>query len=132
MGATKNRVVRCSAATSSPPSSIDQNLNPRVAALNPSQTVVLTDKARAMKQEGKPVIGLVAGEPDFDTPKQVIEAGIEALKIGKTRYTPNAGTAELLQAIVQKLKGRNDNINNNYNKYCSRDCVRKAVASTAA
>jgi aspartate/methionine/tyrosine aminotransferase len=51
------------------------------------------------------VIGLAAGEPDFDTPEEIIDAGIEALRDGFTRYTPNTGTSKLRQAIVDKLKG---------------------------
>ena len=52
------------------------------------------------------VIGLAAGEPDFDTPEEIVEAGIEALRDGFTRYTPNTGTSNLRQAICNKLKGR--------------------------
>ena len=51
------------------------------------------------------VIGLAAGEPDFDTPEEIVEAGIEALRDGFTRYTPNTGTSNLRQAICNKLKG---------------------------
>jgi hypothetical protein len=51
------------------------------------------------------VIGLAAGEPDFDTPEEIVDAGIEALRDGFTRYTPNTGTSKLRQAIVDKLKG---------------------------
>lgn len=51
------------------------------------------------------VIGLAAGEPDFDTPEEIVEAGIEALRDGFTRYTPNTGTSNLRQAICKKLKG---------------------------
>lgn len=54
------------------------------------------------------VIGLAAGEPDFDTPEEIVEAGIEALRDGFTRYTPNTGTSKLRQAIVDKLKGGRD------------------------
>jgi bifunctional aspartate aminotransferase and glutamate/aspartate-prephenate aminotransferase len=51
------------------------------------------------------VIGLAAGEPDFDTPYEITEAGVEALREGYTRYTPNTGTSQLRKAIVKKLKG---------------------------
>ena len=51
------------------------------------------------------VIGLAAGEPDFDTPAEIVEAGVEALRGGFTRYTPNTGTSALRAAIVKKLKG---------------------------
>ena len=59
---------------------VDQALNPRVAALKPSKTMVLTDLARSMRESGADVIGLAAGEPDFDTPGPILEAGIEALR----------------------------------------------------
>ncbi len=51
------------------------------------------------------VISLSVGEPDFDTPAPIVEAGIAALRAGKTRYTPNAGTTELRKAICKKLQG---------------------------
>lgn len=51
------------------------------------------------------VIGLAAGEPDFDTPAAIVEAGVDALRRGVTRYTPNTGTTALRAAIVKKLKG---------------------------
>jgi len=60
-----------------------------------------------MKEQGIDVIGLAAGEPDFDTPDEIVAAGIEALKTGKTRYTPNTGTSALRQAICKKLKDDN-------------------------
>ncbi|WIA35801.1 hypothetical protein OEZ86_004190 [Tetradesmus obliquus] len=66
--------------------------------------MALTDLARSMKESGIDVIGLAAGEPDFDTPEEIVDAGIEALRDGFTRYTPNTGTSKLRQAIVDKLK----------------------------
>lgn len=51
------------------------------------------------------VIGLAAGEPDFDTPAPIVEAGVAALRAGYTRYTPNTGTTALRNAICHKLKG---------------------------
>lgn len=54
---------------------------------------------------GGQVIGLAAGEPDFDTPAPIIEAGVRALREGYTRYTPNTGTSALRKAICKKLKG---------------------------
>ena len=51
------------------------------------------------------MIGLAAGEPDFDTPAEIVEAGVAALRGGDTRYTPNTGTSALRAAIVKKLKG---------------------------
>uniref|UniRef100_A0A383W2F2 Aminotransferase class I/classII large domain-containing protein n=1 Tax=Tetradesmus obliquus TaxID=3088 RepID=A0A383W2F2_TETOB len=84
--------------------SVDQTLNPLVASLSVSKTMALTDLARSMKESGIDVIGLAAGEPDFDTPEEIVDAGIEALRDGFTRYTPNTGTSKLRQAIVDKLK----------------------------
>ncbi|KAK9814283.1 hypothetical protein WJX72_003389 [[Myrmecia] bisecta] len=87
--------------------SVDTTLNPLVAALRPSKTMALTDLARSMRESGVDVIGLAAGEPDFDTPPEIVEAGIEALRGGFTRYTPNTGTASLRQAICKKLREEN-------------------------
>ena len=98
------------AASASPPPSDCSLLfaiNPRVAALKPSKTMALTDKARELKEAGKDVIGLAAGEPDFDTPAAIVAAGVEALQQGLTRYTPNAGTPALRAAIADKLRREN-------------------------
>ncbi len=59
---------------------VDQTLNPRVAALKPSKTMALTDLARQLRESGRDIVGLAAGEPDFDTPDAIIDAGIEALR----------------------------------------------------
>ncbi|MFL2659487.1 MAG: pyridoxal phosphate-dependent aminotransferase [Alphaproteobacteria bacterium] len=80
----------------------------RLSNIKPSPTVAVTTKANQLKAEGKDVIGLGAGEPDFDTPKHISEAGIQAIKDGKTRYAPPAGINELKQAIVAKFKRDND------------------------
>jgi aspartate/glutamate/aspartate-prephenate aminotransferase len=61
-------------------SSVDATLNTRVAALRPSKTMALTDLARSLREGGADIIGLAAGEPDFDTPAAVVEAGVEALR----------------------------------------------------
>eukprot|EP00250_Pteridium_aquilinum_P006380 c16319_g2_i1 orf=58-1530(+) len=87
--------------------SLDLSLNPRVAALRPSKTMVIADKATALVESGIPVIRLAAGEPDFDTPRPIVEAGIKALENGYTRYTPNAGTLELRKVICHKLQEEN-------------------------
>ncbi|XP_019462309.1 PREDICTED: bifunctional aspartate aminotransferase and glutamate/aspartate-prephenate aminotransferase-like [Lupinus angustifolius] len=86
---------------------IDISLSPRVNSLKPSKTVAISDQATALVQAGVPVIRLAAGEPDFDTPTVIAEAGINAIREGYTRYTPNAGTLELRQAICHKLKEEN-------------------------
>lgn len=100
------RIAVCTMATSSS-HSVDSTLNPRVASLKPSKTMALTDLATSLKENGVDVIGLAAGEPDFDTPTPIIKAGIEALQKGITRYTPNTGTSTLRQAICNKLQREN-------------------------
>lgn len=86
---------------------LDISLSPRVNSVKPSKTVAITDQATALAQAGVPVIRLAAGEPDFDTPAVIAEAGIKAIREGYTRYTPNAGTMELRTAICHKLKEEN-------------------------
>lgn len=86
---------------------VDISLSPRVNSVKPSKTVAITDQATALVQAGVPVIRLAAGEPDFDTPAPIAEAGINAIREGHTRYTPNAGTMELRSAICHKLKEEN-------------------------
>ncbi|XP_056163624.1 bifunctional aspartate aminotransferase and glutamate/aspartate-prephenate aminotransferase-like [Syzygium oleosum] len=86
---------------------IDPTLSPRVNSVKPSKTVAITDQATALLRAGVPVIALAAGEPDFDTPSVIAEAGINAIREGYTRYTPNTGTLELRTAICRKLKEEN-------------------------
>tara|TARA_R110002124_G_scaffold64985_2_gene177832 strand:- start:646820 stop:648040 length:1221 start_codon:yes stop_codon:yes gene_type:complete len=76
--------------------------------IKPSPTLSLIAKANELKAQGKDVIGLSAGEPDFDTPQHVREAAIKAINEGQTRYTPVPGTAELREAISAKFKREND------------------------
>ena len=76
--------------------------------IKPSPTIAVTTKAREMRAAGKDVIGLGAGEPDFDTPDNIKEAAIEAIKKGDTKYTAVDGTPELKKAIVEKFKREND------------------------
>jgi len=78
--------------------------------IKPSPTIAVTTKAREMRASGKDVIGLGAGEPDFDTPDNVKEAAIEAIKKGDTKYTAVDGTPDLKKAIVEKFK-RENNLN---------------------
>ena len=79
----------------------------RLSRIKPSPTIAVTQKARDLKAEGRDVIGLGAGEPDFDTPAHIIEAAKAAMDMGETRYTPVAGTPELRQAICDKFKREN-------------------------
>jgi len=78
-----------------------------LSAIKPSPTVAVTTKAQELKAAGRDVIGLGAGEPDFDTPDFIKEAAIEAIHQGKTKYTPPAGTVELREAIAGKFKREN-------------------------
>ncbi len=79
----------------------------RLAHIKPSPTIAVTQKARELKAAGRDVIGLGAGEPDFDTPAHIIEAAKVAMDRGETRYTPVPGTPELREAISAKLKRDN-------------------------
>ncbi len=79
-----------------------------LARVKPSATIAVTNKARELKAAGRDVIGLGAGEPDFDTPDNIKEAAIRAIREGKTKYTAVDGLPELKQAIVDKFKREND------------------------
>ena len=76
----------------------------RLNRISPSQTIAISTKARALKAEGRDIISLSAGEPDFDTPEHIKQAAIAAINAGDTKYTDVAGTAALRQAIVAKFK----------------------------
>src|SRR5690242_5105619 len=75
--------------------------------IKPSATIAVTDKARALKAAGRDVIGLGAGEPDFDTPDNIKQAAIRAIERGETKYTNIDGIAELKAAVVRKFKREN-------------------------
>ena len=76
--------------------------------IKPSPTIAVTQKAREMKASGKDIIGLGAGEPDFDTPGNIKQAAIKAINDGDTKYTAVDGTATLKNAIVKKFKRENN------------------------
>src|SRR6202163_1055204 len=77
--------------------------------VKPSATIAVTDKARALKLAGRNVIGLGAGEPDFDTPDNIKQAAIKAIEAGKaSKYTAVEGLAELKQAVADKFKRENN------------------------
>ena len=78
-----------------------------LARIKPSATIAVTDKARALKAAGRDVIGLGAGEPDFDTPENIKEAAKKAIDQGKTKYTAVDGIPELKAAIARKFKREN-------------------------
>ncbi|MED1205027.1 pyridoxal phosphate-dependent aminotransferase [Heyndrickxia acidicola] len=76
----------------------------RVSTLTPSTTLAITAKAKAMKASGIDVIGLGAGEPDFNTPSHIIEASYISMKQGQTKYTPAGGLDSLKEAVIAKFK----------------------------
>ena len=78
-----------------------------LSRIKPSPTIAVTDKARELRAAGRDVIGLGAGEPDFDTPDNIKEAAIRAIRDGQTKYTVVDGTPELKQAIADKFKREN-------------------------
>ncbi|MGQ0428677.1 MAG: pyridoxal phosphate-dependent aminotransferase [Gammaproteobacteria bacterium] len=79
----------------------------RIRRIKPSATLAVTARAAALRAQGKDIIGLGAGEPDFDTPVHIAEAGIDAIRKGHTRYTNIEGTNELRDAIVGKFRRDN-------------------------
>ena len=79
----------------------------RARAIKPSPTLAMAAKAKAMKAQGIDVVDFGVGEPDFDTPENVKQAGIKAIQSGFTKYTPAGGTDELRDAVVDKLKKDN-------------------------
>jgi aspartate aminotransferase len=86
---------------------MSSKLSARVQAVKPSATLAITARAKALRAAGKDVVGLGAGEPDFDTPDHIKEAAIKAIKDGFTKYTPVEGTLELRRAIIDKFKREN-------------------------
>jgi aspartate aminotransferase len=76
--------------------------------IKPSPTIAVTQKARELKASGKDIIGLGAGEPDFDTPENIKQAAIKAIKDGDTKYTAVDGTPALKDAIIKKFKRENN------------------------
>ena len=79
----------------------------RIGRIKPSPTVAAGQKARELRAQGRDIISLDAGEPDFDTPESIKEAAIAAIRGGQTKYTAVDGTVELKQAIAAKFKREN-------------------------
>ncbi len=92
---------------------MDIPLSHRAQSIKPSPTLAVTARAAELRAEGKDIIGLGAGEPDFDTPEHIKAAAIQALKRGQTKYTAVDGTADLKLAIINKFKRENDLVYNN-------------------
>lgn len=80
----------------------------RVKALTPSSTLAITAKAKELKEQGENIIGLGAGEPDFNTPGHILEAAADSMNEGQTKYTPSAGLPKLKKAIIEKFKRDQD------------------------
>lgn len=92
---------------------MERNLNTaaalaeRVQRLQPSPTLAVTARAAELKAEGRDIIGLGAGEPDFDTPEHIKEAAIRAIRAGQTKYTAVGGTPSLKRAVIEKFRREN-------------------------
>src|SRR5215207_1526464 len=82
-------------------------LSDTLSRVKPSATLVMTQKARDLKAQGRDVISLSVGEPDFDTPDHIKEAGIAAIRRNETRYPPVSGITPLREAIAKKFKREN-------------------------
>jgi len=83
-------------------------LNDRVDAMQPSATLAMKSRAEERRREGHPVVALSAGEPDFDTPEPIADAGVDAIRDGFTHYTENPGILELREAICDKFERDNN------------------------
>ena len=83
------------------------NFSDRIKNVNPSMTLAIDAKAKEMKANGEDVIGFGAGEPDFNTPERIKQAGIRAIENNETRYTPVGGSDALKEAIISKLQRDN-------------------------
>jgi aspartate aminotransferase len=79
-----------------------------LSRVKPSATIAVTQKARELKNAGRDIIGLGAGEPDFDTPENVKNAAIDAIRRGETKYPPVSGIVPLREAIAKKFKRENN------------------------
>lgn len=86
---------------------MSKSLSQRVQNIKPSATLAITAQAKALKAAGKDIIGLGAGEPDFDTPDHIKQAAIDAINAGQTKYTAVDGTPELKAAVIRKFEREN-------------------------
>ncbi len=86
---------------------MDITLADRVQRVKPSPTLAVTARAAELRAAGKDIIGLGAGEPDFDTPEHIKQAAIQAIQQGKTKYTPVDGTPDLKKAVQAKFRNEN-------------------------
>ncbi|MFD1928167.1 pyridoxal phosphate-dependent aminotransferase [Sporosarcina siberiensis] len=81
-----------------------RTLASRVSTLSPSTTLAITAKAKEMKESGIDIIGLGAGEPDYNTPDNILQAAYQSMLEGKTKYTPSGGLPALKDAVIEKFK----------------------------
>ncbi|MFP3944671.1 MAG: aminotransferase class I/II-fold pyridoxal phosphate-dependent enzyme, partial [Alphaproteobacteria bacterium] len=86
---------------------VDELISDTLKRVKPSATIAISDKARQLRAEGREVIALSAGEPDFDTPDNIKKAAIEAIQRGETKYTAVDGIPELKEAVAAKFKRDN-------------------------
>lgn len=105
------------------------SLSNRANAIKPSPTLSISAKSQALKEEGRDIISLSAGEPDFDTPLYIKAAGIDAIHEGLTKYTPVSGTNSLKQAIINKLK-RDNNLEYSTNEVIASCGAKQAIINT--
>ncbi|MBS5951940.1 MAG: aminotransferase class I/II-fold pyridoxal phosphate-dependent enzyme, partial [Clostridium sp.] len=84
------------------------DLSSKAKQINPSITLEITAKAKALKEDGINVVSFGAGEPDFNTPDNIIKAAVKAMNEGKTKYTPASGILDLRKAICKKFKDDNN------------------------
>jgi aspartate aminotransferase len=84
--------------------SVEVKLADRVMSLTPSSTLAITAKAKELKAQGIDVIGLGAGEPDFNTPQYILDAAVKSMNEGQTKYTPSSGLPALKTAIIEKFR----------------------------
>ena len=103
-------------------------ISSNVAALSPSLTLAVTNRAKEMKAKGEQVFGLAGGEPDKDTPENIKQAAIKALENGATKYTPSVGLPELRRAISDKLK-RDNHLDYSIDQICVTSGAKPAVYS---
>ena len=110
---------------------IPSRIASRVRRIKPSPSSAAADRANALRREGRSIVNMVVGEPDFDTPAPIRAAAAAAMEAGQTRYTPLAGTPELRQAIIGKLQ-RENNLHYDPNEVIATNGAKSAVFTAFA
>ena len=87
---------------------VEIQLSNRIKKVKPSSTLAVAAKAAELRAQGKDIVGLGTGEPDFDTPDHIKQAAFDAINSGQTKYTAVDGTPALKQAIISKFKRDNN------------------------